>query len=66
MVQCTVYAMVEGGRLTTGLIKRDKKLASASEESEMEKKFSQDTVVKSDSKLQSAACRKGECYFLYT
>jgi len=48
MVRCTVYVMLEGGRLTTGLIKRDKKRASASEEREMEKKFSQEIEVKSD------------------
>jgi hypothetical protein len=48
MVQCTVYVTVEEGRLRTGLIKRDKKLAWASEEREMEKKVSQETEVKSD------------------
>jgi hypothetical protein len=35
--------MVEGRRLKTGLIKRDKKLASESEEREIEKKFSLET-----------------------
>lgn len=50
MVQCTAYVTVEGGRLKTGLIKRDKKLASASEEREMEKKFSREIEVKSDAK----------------
>jgi hypothetical protein len=39
--------MLEGGRLTTGLIERDKKLVSASEECEMEKKFSRDIEDKS-------------------
>jgi hypothetical protein len=42
--------MMEGARLTTGLVKRDKELASASEEREMEKKFSQDIEDKSDAK----------------
>jgi hypothetical protein len=42
--------MVEGGRLTTGLIKSDKKLASANEQREMEKKFYQDIEVNSDAK----------------
>jgi len=51
MVQCTVYVVLEGGKLTTGLIKRDKKLASASEEREMKKKFSQDIEDKSDAKV---------------